>query len=86
MTRRGRSAAATRRSRSWSPTAGEKEIHPRLRGHGKRVLLALRGTDYYYVPAFALEVLRGVDFAGRGFASRPCWLFHGTYANNHNHG
>jgi hypothetical protein len=60
-----------------SPTAGEKEIHPRLRGHSKRVLLALRGTDYYYVQAFALEVLRGVDFAGRCFTDRPCWLSRG---------
>ena len=41
-----------------SPTAREKEIHQRLRGHSKRVLRALRGTDSYYVQAFALEVLR----------------------------
>ena len=41
-----------------APTAREKEIHQRLRGHSKRVLRALRGTDSYYVQAFALEVLR----------------------------
>lgn len=40
------------------PTAREKEIHQRLRGHSKRVLRALRDTDSYYVQAFALEVLR----------------------------
>ncbi|MEV6985433.1 helicase-related protein [Sphaerisporangium sp. NPDC051017] len=40
------------------PTAREKEIHQRLRGHSKRVLRALRGTDSYHVQAFALEVLR----------------------------
>lgn len=41
-----------------NPTAREKEIHQRLRGHSKRVLRALRETDSYYVQAFALEVLR----------------------------
>lgn len=41
-----------------SPTAREKEIHRRLRGHSKRVLRALRDTDSYHVEAFALEVLR----------------------------
>lgn len=41
-----------------SPTSREKEIHQRLRGHSRRVLRALRGTDSYYVQAFALEVLR----------------------------
>ena len=41
-----------------SPTAREKEIHQRLRGHSKRVLRALRGTESYYVQVFALEVLR----------------------------
>ncbi|MFC8419458.1 helicase-related protein [Streptomyces sp. NPDC057236] len=40
------------------PTSREKEIHQRLRGHSKRMLHALRGTDSYYVQAFALEVLR----------------------------
>ncbi len=40
------------------PTAREKEIHQRLRGHSKRVLRALKDTDSYYVQAFALEVLR----------------------------
>ncbi len=41
-----------------SPTSREKEIHQRLRGHSRRVLRALRGTDSYHVQAFALEVLR----------------------------
>ncbi|MFD0201458.1 MULTISPECIES: helicase-related protein [Saccharothrix] len=41
-----------------NPTAREKEIHQRLRGHSKRVLRALRDTNSYYVQAFALEVLR----------------------------
>jgi hypothetical protein len=41
-----------------APTVREKEIHQRLRGHSKRVLRALRGTDSYHVQAFALEVLR----------------------------
>jgi superfamily II DNA or RNA helicase len=41
-----------------APTTREKEIHQRLRGHSKRVLRALRGTDSYHVEAFALEVLR----------------------------
>ncbi|SCF20296.1 SNF2 family N-terminal domain-containing protein [Micromonospora haikouensis] len=41
-----------------APTAREKEIHRRLRGHSKRVLRALRDTDSYHVEAFALEVLR----------------------------
>lgn len=38
-----------------APTAREREIHRRLRGHSKRVLHALRNTDSYYVEAFALE-------------------------------
>lgn len=54
-----------------APTAREKEIHQRLRGHSRRMLRALRGTDSYHVQAFALEVLRKRALSSPACADAP---------------